>query len=123
MCGRSILNLQLFVGLALALVLLGLTGCANPSYTRTASGASWSEAYVDHLIGPQDQARLVAPQNDCRLNTASTVASQQWALVHARRVPGQVYRVVPVTADQSVTEGQKVWIQGNQCQVRTTLAR
>lgn len=122
MRGRVVLNLQLILGLFVAAMLLSLTGCANQSATQTTSTSSrWTEGRFDQLLTAKDQTPLVSRQNDCRVQSTSP-ASQQWALVHVRRVPGQVYRVVPAPEAQALVNGQKVWINACQCQVRTSAA-
>ena len=122
MRGRVVLNLQLILGLFVAALLLSLTGCANQPATQTAGTDNrWTEGRFDRLLTAQDHTPLVSRQNDCRAQSASP-ASQQWALVHVRRVPGQVYRVVPAPEAQALVNGQKVWINSSQCQARTSAA-
>lgn len=120
MFGRLILNLQLILGLCVAALLLGLTGCANQPSSNPVIG-HWQEARFDQWLTVQDHAPLVSRQNDCRAQS-TTPASQRWALVHVRRVPGHVYRVLPAPEAQALVNGQKVWINASQCQVRTAAA-
>lgn len=122
MRGRVVLNLQLILGLFVAALLLSLTGCANnqaAAQTANTSGR-WTEGHFDQLVTAHDHTPLVSRQNDCRAQF-NAPASQQWALVHVRRVPGYLYRVVPVPEiQQALIKGQKVWINASLCQVRTS---
>jgi hypothetical protein len=94
---------------------ISLQGCA--SYTDDAHPMSqgWRVAHVDHVVQAHESTPLVTFGEDCRY----VVDGADWMLVHYRRPPGEVYRVVHGSASD-FKEGQEIYVQVDDCAVPLT---
>jgi len=77
----------------------------------------WRSAYVLQTISASAAHHLVASANDCRTRQTSSARQEGlWALVRYRRVPGDVYRIVPVAPSTPIAGGRAVYVNVNRCE-------
>ncbi|HET8868999.1 MAG TPA: hypothetical protein VFM48_01010 [Aquabacterium sp.] len=80
------------------------------------STAAWREVHVDRLVSEHEALGLVSPSQDCRKVAGAGDADHPWLLVHFRRSPLMVYRVVPASDKVPETAGQELFVNLRDCQ-------
>jgi len=94
-----------------------MAGCADYPDDKHPMGDGWRVAHLDHEVSLVESTPLVRFAEDCRAVPLGEGQSEpaRWALLHFRRPPEDVYRVVPVTGGMPVQEGQQVYVNVNDC--------
>ena len=104
--------------LALTLPCLALSACADYPDAQHPVMDGWRVATIDHIVTSDESTPLVAFEHDCRsLMSTGPHGTPNWVMLHYRRPPGDVYRVVPVADPQTVHEGDSVYVQSKACEV------
>lgn len=100
--------------LALPLVLLG--ACTTTPDAQHPMDQGWRVAHVDHEVALDESTPLVRFSEDCRsLMPSAQTYGVRWALLHFRRPPEEVFRVVPLKDGQHLKEEQTVYVNVDNC--------
>jgi hypothetical protein len=103
--------------LAVALAASGMVWSAG-ALAAFSTSEGWRLGVVERIVTAHEATDLVAANHDCRRDEAwQGDQNQRWALVSYRRVPGHVYRVIPLAQGQQAQKGQAVYVQVNACRV------
>jgi hypothetical protein len=96
--------------------LLALSACASEPDAAHPVTAMWRVGYVDHEVDLTESTPLVRFSQDCRsvLPDAQTDGAK-WVMLHYRRPPEEVFRVVPLPRDQHVAAHQTVYVKVDDC--------
>lgn len=98
------------------LVVAGLTACATHTDAAHPEAALWRVGYIDHEVALTESAPLVRFSQDCRaVLPAEQTADVRWVMLHYRRPPEEVFRIVPLPDRQHITEGQPVYVKVDEC--------
>ena len=106
------LNKMAFCALACALTMMA--GCATHADDAHPMSAGWRVAHIDHEVSLDESTPLVAFSEDCRA-TLDGKAPTRWALLHFRRPPEEVFRVVPLQPGQAFKDEAEVYVNVNDC--------
>lgn len=102
--------------LRLTLPALALSACAEYPDAQHPRLDGWRVATVDHTVKLDESTPLVGFTQDCRalLHTASEPPSS-WVMLHYRRPPEDIFRVVPVADPSQLKQGDSVYVQVQSC--------
>jgi hypothetical protein len=98
----------------LAAALAMMAGCATHADDAHPMSAGWRVAHIDHEVSLDESTPLVAFSEDCRA-TLDGKAPRRWALLHFRRPPEDVFRVVPLQPGQAFKDEAEVYVNVNDC--------
>lgn len=96
---------------------LWLAACATSLDAQHPMEEGWRVGHVDHEVALDESTPLVRFGEDCRdipLPPQQT-APVRWAMLHFRRPPEEVFRIVPVWSDTALPEGQLVYVKVDDC--------
>lgn len=96
-------------------MVLSAAACAAPTDDAMRADAGWRMAHVDRVLPLDERLEVVGATQDCRLTAPNSAAGQAWLLVHYRRPPIMVFRVVPAMANRDYAAGEPVWINVSDC--------
>ncbi|MGC4062280.1 MAG: hypothetical protein QM749_16105 [Aquabacterium sp.] len=101
----------------LCIAALTLSGCESYPDAAHPMSDGWRVAHVDHEVTANESTPLVRFTEDCRAVPIPIGRPEpaRWALLHFRRPPVDVYRVVPLMGADRVEEGQEVYVNVDDC--------
>jgi hypothetical protein len=100
------------------LMVLSASGCAiYPEDAAHPMSEGWRVAHIDHTVSPDESTPLVRFAEDCRAVplAAGQAEPAGWVLLHFRRPPEEIYRVVPLPAGMHVSENREVYVKVTDC--------
>lgn len=94
-----------------------MQGCASSLDARHPMDQGWRAGEVDHDVALDESTPLVRFSEDCRamMSPVNQTAPVRWTLLHFRRPPEEVFRVVPNWADHPLAPGQPVYLNVEDC--------
>ena len=99
------------------LLILATSGCASYPDAAHPMSEGWRVAHIDHAVSLDESTPLVRFAEDCR--AVPLVAGQAepagWVLLHFRRPPEEVYRVVPLPAGMRLVQDREVYVNVTDC--------
>lgn len=96
---------------------LWLSACATSLDAQHPMEQGWRVGHIDHEVTLDESTPLVRFGEDCRgiPLPAEQTAPVRWVMLHFRRPPEEVFRIVPVWAGATLTEGQVVYVKVDDC--------
>ncbi|TAK98695.1 MAG: hypothetical protein EPO09_02115 [Aquabacterium sp.] len=96
--------------------MLSLAACASTTDAAHPEAELWRVGYIDHDVTLNESTPLVRFSQDCRDILPSTqTMGVRWVMLHFRRPPEEVFRIVPLPDGQQLAEGQKVYVKVDEC--------
>lgn len=98
-------------------LLLWLSACATSLDAQHPMNQGWRVGHIDHTVTLDESTPLVRFGEDCRAIplAQNQTAPVRWAMLHFRRPPEEVFRIVPVWTEAALTEGQVVYVKVDDC--------
>lgn len=109
--------MKLVYRILMSLVACWLSACATGPDDLHPMAQGWRVAHVDHEVTFDESTPLVRFSEDCRAIPlgSSQTAPVRWAMLHFRRPPEEIFRIVPVWSDARLAEGQQVYVNVDDC--------
>jgi hypothetical protein len=101
----------------LGVALATLSGCESYPDAAHPMNDGWRIGHVDHEVTADESTPLVRFTEDCRAVPIPIGRPEpsRWALLHFRRPPVDVYRVVPLMGVERFEAGQEVYVNVDDC--------
>ena len=99
------------------LLILAASGCASDPDAAHPMSEGWRVAHTDRAVSLDESTPLVRFAEDCRVapRAAGQAEPAGWVLLHFRRPPGDVYRVVPLPSGMRIEENREVYVNVSDC--------
>ena len=99
------------------LLMLTTSGCTTYPDAAHPMSEGWRVAHIDHAVRLDESTPLVRFAEDCRSVplAAGQTEPAGWALLHFRRPPEDVYRVVPLPSGMHFAENLAVYVKVTDC--------
>ncbi len=106
--------MKLSVGVLIGAALVALSACSGYPDAQYPLAQGWHVAHLDRQVLPEEPLPLVDVDMDCR-SRAAVAGHGEWALVHFRRPPEEVYSVVPAQSLSGLQRGDAVYADVGHC--------